>query len=97
MWDKNIITEVNSNDYLLLDGTFYNGNELPERDMSEIPHPFVVESMELFKQIPKVEKNKIHFIHFNHTNPLNNPKSNELNLLINKGFNVANQGQIFKL
>ncbi len=97
LWDKNIITEVNSNDYLLLDGTFYNGNELPERDMSEIPHPFVVESMELFKQIPKVEKNKIHFIHFNHTNPLNNPKSNEFNLLINKGFNVANQGQIFKL
>ena len=43
------------------------------------------------------QKRKIHFIHFNHTNPLNNPKSNELNLLINKGFNVANQGQIFKL
>ena len=75
----------------------YNGNELPERDMSEIPYPFVVESMELFKQIPKVEK--IRFILFILIILIlfNNPKSNELNLLINKGFNVANQGQIFKL
>ena len=34
-------------DYAFLDATFYKNGEL-KRDMSEIPHPFVEESMELF-------------------------------------------------
>ena len=97
LWNKNIISEVNSNDYLLLDGTFFDGNELPGRDMSEIPHPFVSESINLFKDLPTKEKNKIHFIHFNHTNPLIWSTTNESNLLIKEGFNIAKQGQIIKL
>ena len=97
MWEKNIISEVNSNDYLLLDGTFFDGNELPGRDMSQIPHPFVIESMELFKDLSIAEKNKIYFIHFNHTNPLNFPTSIESNIFIKEGFSLAKQGQIIKL
>jgi len=97
IWDKNIISEVKSNDYLLLDGTFFDDNELPGRDMSQIPHPFVNESMELFKDLSIIEKEKIHFIHFNHTNPLNSPASIESNLLIKKGFRIAKQGQIIGL
>ena len=88
---------MNSNDYLLLDGTFFDGNELPGRDMSEIPHPFVSESINLFKGLPTKEKNKIHFIHFNHSNPLIWSTSNELNFLIKEGFNIAKQGQVIKL
>ena len=97
IWNKDIISEVNSNDYLLLDGTFFDGNELPGRDMSEIPHPFVSESVNLFKGLPTKEKNKIHFIHFNHSNPLIWSTSNELNFLIQEGFNIAKQGQVIKL
>ena len=97
IWNKDIISEVNSNDYLLLDGTFFDGNELPGRDMSEIPHPFVSESINLFKGLPIKEKNKIHFIHFNHSNPLIWSTSNELNFLIKEGFNIAKQGQVIKL
>ena len=97
IWNKDIISEVNSNDYLLLDGTFFDGNELPGRDMSEIPHPFVSESINLFKGLPTKEKNKIHFIHFNHSNPLIWSTSNELNFLIQEGFNIAKQGQVIKL
>ena len=36
-WQKDIIEVVENSDYSLLDGTFYDINELPGRDMSQIP------------------------------------------------------------
>ena len=65
--------------------------------MNQIPHPFVVESMQLFANLSLKEKQKIHFIHFNHTNPLYHPGSNASKALINAGLQVAKQGQIFNL
>ena len=97
LWKKDIVTEVERNDYLFLDGTFFDGTELPGRNMSQIPHPFVVESMQLFAKLSLEEKQKIHFIHFNHTNPLYHPGSNASKTLINAGLQVAKQGQIFNL
>jgi len=70
IWDRSIVEEISKVDYAFLDATFFDQNELPGRDISLIPHPFVEESLELFEGIPKYEKEKIHFIHFNHTNPL---------------------------
>ena len=58
-------------DYVLIDATFYKNGEIPNRDMSEIPHPFVEESISNFSKIcPTKDKAKVIFIHFNHTNPL---------------------------
>ena len=96
-WDQDIIEEIKRVDYAFLDGTFYDGNELPGRDMKEIPHPFVVESMELFKDLSAEDKAKIHFIHFNHTNPLLNKNSKEYQEVIRRGFNIANYGDVFEL
>lgn len=93
-WNRSIIEEVKSADVALLDGTFYEGNELPGRKISEVPHPFVTETAELFKNESAGVKSKIHFIHLNHTNPLlwDIAVKSELN---EKGFNVAEQGQRF--
>ena len=88
-WSKDILTEIKSNDYLFLDGTFYSGQELEGRNMAEIPHPFVKESMEMFKDLIPNQKKKIWFIHFNHTNPLLDKSSKEYKEVKNKGFNVA--------
>ena len=68
-WEKSIVDEVKLVDYAFIDGTFYNGSEL-NRDMSEIPHPSIEETLELFSNQPLAEKNKIYFIHINHTNPI---------------------------
>src|SRR6185436_5814926 len=38
-WNKNIVDEVSRVDVALLDATFYQENELPGRDIKEIPHP----------------------------------------------------------
>ena len=97
LWEKSIIDEIKQVDYALIDATFYDSGEVNYRDISEIPHPFVVESMKLFDSINYEEKNKIFFIHLNHTNPLLDEKSEEYQLVIGKGYNVAKEGMILKL
>ena len=77
----------------MLDGTFYNINELPGRDMSKIPHPFIVETMELIEK----DKNKVFFIHLNHTNPALKQNSLEHKNILKKGFNITKFGQKFHL
>ena len=94
-WQTDIVDIVENSDYSLLDGTFYDINELPGRDMSEIPHPFIVETMKLFKQSDK--KDSIYFIHLNHTNPALNKDSLEHKKVIFNGFNISEYGQILKL
>ena len=65
--------------------------------MSEIPHPFVVESMELFKNLPNEEKQKIIFIHLNHTNPLLIEDSEASQEVEANGFKIARKGDVFYL
>ena len=96
-WDKDIVNIASENDYALIDGSFYTANELPGRDMSEIPHPFIIESMAKFKSLSNNDKFKIHFIHLNHTNPALTNNSNAQNQIKNTGFKIAHIGQAFKL
>ena len=94
-WQIDIIEVVENSDYSLLDGTFYDINELPGRDMSQIPHPFIIETMNLFKNSDK--KNSIYFIHLNHTNPALDKSSKEYNKIIDNGFNVTKRGNKLNL
>jgi len=91
-WNRNLEEMIKSVDYAFLDGTFYKDGEI-NRPMSEVPHPFVTETMDLLKNLPATEKAKVHFIHFNHTNPVMNPKSLENKEVRQKGFKVAFQGE----
>ncbi len=96
-WDENILDIVKKNDYALLDGSFFNNAELPHRDMSEIPHPFLIESMTKLESLSTNDKTKIHFIHLNHTNPALIDNSNETIQLKTNGFQVASLKQVFLL
>ena len=94
-WHTDIIDIVENSDYSLLDGTFYDINELPGRDMSQIPHPFIVETMKIFKNSDK--KDSIFFIHLNHTNPALDNSSNEFQNIIDSGFNITQRGNKLNL
>lgn len=96
-WDKSIVDLISSVDYAFIDATFYDEKEINYRDISEIPHPFVIESMKLFEGVSKEEKSKIYFIHLNHTNPLLDSNSSEYKDLISRGYNVAQEGLVLKL
>jgi len=96
LWDRDIRAEVARVDLALLDATFYEAGELPNRNMSEIPHPFVAETISLFSPLPESEKRKVKFIHFNHTNPLIF-EGRERNQVKNLGFGVATEGERIEL
>ena len=96
LWEKDIRAEVARVEVALLDATFYQEGELPNRNMSEIPHPFVAETIALFSPLPAAEKRKVKFIHFNHTNPLmlEGPERDAVKQL---GFEVATEGERIQL
>jgi pyrroloquinoline quinone biosynthesis protein B len=96
-WDKNILAEIKKVDYAFLDATFYSGKEINNRDISQIPHPFVIESLEKFKELDKKDKNKVIFIHFNHTNPVINPDSKEAKTIVEQGFRIGKIEDVFEL
>ena len=80
-------------DVAYLDGTFFDAAELPGRDMSEIPHPFIVESLARFAGLPAAERAKIRFIHLNHSNPALDPDSTARRRILGAGMTVAVRGE----
>ncbi|MDC8005997.1 MBL fold metallo-hydrolase [Aureisphaera galaxeae] len=96
-WGTSIIDVISEVDYAFLDATFYHGEEINTRDISQIPHPFIIESMELFGSLPPEEKQKVYFIHFNHTNPVLNPESDAYQSVIENGFKIALPHTLFAL
>ena len=90
-WDKNLKQLVYEFDYLLLDATFYDSKEI-NRDITEIPHPLVTETINLLDDLSPEHKNKVYFIHMNHTNLMLDPSSELTKLVVNKGFNITRLG-----
>jgi len=96
-WELNIIDQIKEVDFAFLDATFFDGEEINNRDISEIPHPFIIESMKKFEALNKEEKNKIIFIHFNHTNPVLDLQSKASETVRKNGFRIARIGDVFEL
>ncbi|WP_428740254.1 MBL fold metallo-hydrolase [Tenacibaculum sp.] len=96
-WGKNIVDEIKKVDYAFVDATFYDSKEINNRDISEIPHPFIVESFQQFENLEAADKNKVIFIHFNHTNPVINPDSDAAKTIINHGFRIGKINDVFEL
>ena len=88
---ESVIAEV---DVAYLDGTFFDEDEIPGRDMSGFPHPRIARSMERFTSLPDSERAKIRFVHLNHTNPALRSDSEARREIIEKGFPVAMEGEI---
>ena len=96
-WELDIIEEIKKVDYAFLDATFFDGKEINNRDIAEIPHPFMIESMKKFEMMTLEEKSKIIFIHFNHTNPVLNPQSKASETVRENGFRIARINDVFEM
>jgi pyrroloquinoline quinone biosynthesis protein B len=81
-------------DVAYLDGTFFANGEIPGRDMTGFPHPFIRHSLRRFSSLPATERAKIRFIHLNHTNPALDPASAAFREIIAAGMAVAREGEI---
>lgn len=91
--DVSIETMIRDVDVAYLDGSFFANGEMPGRDMSGFPHPFISHSMERFSVLPAPERAKIRFIHLNHTNRALDPNSEESLMILDAGYLLARQGE----
>jgi pyrroloquinoline quinone biosynthesis protein B len=99
-WDAQgtrIEDEIAHVDVAYLDGTFFADGEIPGRDMSTFPHPFITRSMARFAALPARERAKVRFIHLNHTNPALRRGSSARRTIESGGFRVAVEGERVEL
>ena len=96
LWETDINELLTQVDYAFLDATFFEDGEI-SRPMSEVPHPFVEESIKRFESLATEEKNKIYFIHLNHTNPARDAGFKGRVFVEEKGYNFATFGMRFSL
>ncbi len=96
-WQEDLATELARVDHAFLDATFFGPDELPGRAMSEVPHPFVVETIAALEDLPAAERAKVQLIHLNHTNPLNDADSDARATVEAAGLSVAWRGQVVGL
>jgi len=92
-WDRRIEDVIATVDVAYLDGTFHDGDELPGRAMSEVPHPFISESLARFASLDAKQRSKIVFMHLNHTNPAATPGSRAQLAIEKAGLRVAREGE----
>lgn len=76
-------------DVAYLDATFYANGEIPGRNMSGFPHPFITHSMERFASLPAEVRGRVRFIHLNHTNPALWEGTDARRAIESGGFHVA--------
>lgn len=87
---EDIIARV---DFVYIDATFFDNNELPGRDMSAFPHPRALDSMRRFAKLAAEEQQKVRFFHMNHTNPLRFKDSEARRRMTEMGFRTAVQNE----
>jgi len=80
-------------DSALVDGSFFDADELPGRDLSQIPHPRVVDTMARLRPLPSDIRGRLRFTHLNHSNPLLQPESEAWERVLAGGFGVAEEGE----
>ena len=103
-WSTPIEPLIGQVDRAYLDGTFFHGSGLGLRatadhpdPLSNIPHPFVVDSLARFSTLDADERSKIHLIHFNHTNPLLQPTNEHHQQVFAAGMHITQRGDQFSI
>lgn len=96
-WDISLDKFVIDNDILFLDGTFYMKDEIKSRDVSKIPHPEMIDTMNRLDHLSSDYKKRVYFIHLNHTNATLRKESDEYIDIKNKNFSLAKEGQYFEI
>jgi pyrroloquinoline quinone biosynthesis protein B len=93
-WEMDINKMIKKHDIAFLDGTFYDKNELKSRNIKDVPHPSIKESIKRFSPLVAIDRKKVNFTHLNHTNKVLRQNSEERNEIIAQGFQVASDGMV---
>ncbi|HIC88804.1 MAG TPA: pyrroloquinoline quinone biosynthesis protein PqqB [Anaerolineae bacterium] len=91
-WERNLRDFIAEMDVALLDATFFSSDELPGREMSDVPHPLATDTAERLVGVDC----DVRLIHLNHTNPLLAPGL-ERDWLAKRGIGVGAFGERWSL
>jgi pyrroloquinoline quinone biosynthesis protein B len=91
-WERDLRRFVASMDIALLDGTFFSADELPGRDLNQIPHALATDTAERLAGVDC----DVRLIHLNHSNPLHKPGA-EQDWLADRGIGVGTCGDRWSL
>lgn len=91
-WDRDLVEMVSGVDVALLDGCFWRAPNRPG-----VPHPPILESMERLQSLVDSGTTRVMFTHLNHSNPALTPASAEAAEIERRGFQVAREGDTFKI
>lgn len=91
-WDFDPTETLGSVDVALIDGTFWEPFTRPG-----VPHPPVTESLDRFEELARSGRTRIVFTHLNHSNPLVDPASAEAATVRERGFEIAQDGDVIGL
>ena len=70
---------------------------IKNRNINDIPHPFIKESLKKFSLLEEIDRKKVYFTHLNHTNNVLQPESTERSDVIKKGFQIAQESMVFTI
>lgn len=91
-WSTRIEDVIAAVDVAYVDATFYDERELPGRDLSEIPHPTITETMARLATLPSEARAKVRFIHLNQSNPALRDEAVRGDIR-RRGYGVARDGE----
>jgi pyrroloquinoline quinone biosynthesis protein B len=93
IWYHSLRIFIETMDVALLDATFFSASELPQRNLSEIPHPLATETVMTLQGVSC----EVYLIHLNHSNPLHQADSPERTWLTQQGLAVGQTGQSWNI
>ena len=96
-WNRQLGAVLEDIDLAFVDGSFFGPGELPGRDMAGVPHPFIVETLEILEPRGAADLDKVYFTHLNHSNPAADPDSEAARTIRTAGAHVLQEGALFKL
>jgi pyrroloquinoline quinone biosynthesis protein B len=92
-WQPTLEDRLQGVDVAIVDGTFYSPDELPGRDLSQIPHPLITDTIQRLAPAVAAGELEVYFTHMNHSNPALEPESAPRRAIEAAGFGVLADGQ----
>jgi pyrroloquinoline quinone biosynthesis protein B len=96
-WERSLDEALRATDVALLDGTFFGPDDLPGRDMTEIGHPLVLDTIRRMESVPAADRATVLFTHLNHTHPALDPAGRARRAIEESGARLAEDGEVIDL
>lgn len=93
-WDRDLAGVLETVDIAWVDGTFFDRDELPDRDLDTIRHPRIRQTLDRLAGLDPALRARVRFVHLNHSNPVLDPGTAAFQAVTDAGFRVAVEGAV---